>query len=96
MCLAVKLHADQLSDTGGAALAAGIRRALGRPLEYTSDAGVEAMAPRGHRCRAPAGAFYALRENAPSADRGAALQGCTMAIASDCNPGTFACNVASR
>ena len=60
--LPVKLHADQLSDTGGAALAAEFGALSADHIEYTSDAGVEAMARAGTVAVLLPGAFYALRE----------------------------------
>ena len=60
--LPVKLHADQLSDTGGAALAAEFDALSADHVEYTSDAGVEAMARAGTVAVLLPGAFYALRE----------------------------------
>ena len=53
--LPVKLHADQLSDGGGAALAAAHGALSADHLEYASDAGVQAMARAGNGCRAAAG-----------------------------------------
>ena len=69
--LPVKLHADQLSDTGGAALAAEFGALSADHLEYTSDAGVAAMARAGvgrvYCCRARS---MRLRETQAAADRG--------------------------
>ena len=58
----MKLHADQLSDPGGAALAAEFGALSADHLEYTSDAGVAAMARAGTVAVLLPGAFYALRE----------------------------------
>ena len=60
--LPVKLHAEQLSDQGGAALAARVRRAVGRPSREASDAGVAAMASAGTVAVLLPGAYYFLRE----------------------------------
>ena len=58
----VKLHADQLSDLGGAALAAKYGALSADHLEYTSEAGVQAMAKAGTVAVLLPGAFYFLRE----------------------------------
>ena len=86
--LPVKLHADQLSDGGGAALAAEFGALSADHLEYTSDAGVAALARAGTVAVLLPGAFYALRETRvpPVAELRAA--GVPIAIATDCNPGT--------
>jgi len=86
--LAVKLHADQLSDTGGAALAAEFGALSADHIEYTSDAGVEAMARAGTVAVLLPGAFYALRETRLPPIAALRSKGVPMAIASDCNPGT--------
>ena len=86
--LPVKLHADQLSDTGGAALAAEFGALSADHIEYTSDAGVEAMARAGTVAVLLPGAFYALRETRLPPIAALRAQGVPMAIASDCNPGT--------
>jgi len=86
--LPVKLHADQLSDTGGAALAAEFGALSADHLEYASEAGIAAMARAGTVAVLLPGAFYALREaRVPpvAAFRAARVP---MAIATDCNPGT--------
>ena len=86
--LAVKLHADQLSNCGGAALAAEFGALSADHLEYTDAAGVAAMAAAGTVAVLLPGAFYTLREKQPppiAALRGA---GVPMALATDCNPGT--------
>lgn len=86
--LPVKLHADQLSDCGGAALAAEFGALSADHLEWTSRAGVAALARAGTVAVLLPGAFYFLRErHAPPV---AALRraGVRMALATDCNPGT--------
>ena len=60
--LPVKLHADQLSDTDGAALAAEFGALSADHLEYANDAGIAAMARAGTVAVLLPGAFYALRE----------------------------------
>lgn len=86
--LKVKLHADQLSDLGGAALAARFSALSADHLEYASEAGVAAMARANTVAVLLPGAYYVLRETRmPPVDamRGA---GCAIAVGSDCNPGT--------
>ncbi len=86
--LPVKLHADQLSDSGGAALAAGFGALSADHLEYASADGVRSMARAGAVAVLLPGAFLTLGEKqVPPVDslRGA---GVPMAVASDCNPGT--------
>ena len=60
--LPVKLHADQLSDLGGAALAARFDALSADHLEYTNDKGIAAMAEAGTVAVLLPGAFYFLRE----------------------------------
>jgi imidazolonepropionase len=86
--LAVKLHAEQLSDLGGAALAARHHALSADHLEWISDDGVAAMAKAGTTAVLLPGAFYALRETrAPPVEKLRAA-GVAMAVATDCNPGT--------
>ncbi len=86
--LRVKLHADQLSDMGGAALAAAAGALSADHLEYTNALGVAAMARAATVAVLLPGAFYALRETQlpPLAELRA--RGVPMAVATDCNPGT--------
>jgi imidazolonepropionase len=84
----VKLHAEQLSNLSGAALAATYGALSADHLEYLDQAGVEAMAKSGTMAVLLPGAFYFLREKqAPPVD---ALRkaGVPIAIATDCNPGS--------
>ena len=60
--LPVKLHADQLSDLGGAALAARFGALSADHLEYASEQGIQAMAAAGTVAVLLPGAFYTLRE----------------------------------
>jgi imidazolonepropionase len=86
--LRVKLHADQLTDSGGAALAARFRALSADHLEYVSDAGIEALARAGTVAVVLPGAYYFLREHhAPPVARLRAA-GVPIALATDCNPGT--------
>jgi imidazolonepropionase len=86
--LPVKLHADQLSDGGGAALVADFAGLSADHVEHTSPAGVAAMARAGTVAVLLPGAFHVLRETQlpPLAEFRA--QGVPMAVATDCNPGT--------
>jgi imidazolonepropionase len=86
--LRVKLHADQLSDLGGAALAADFDALSADHLEWTNEDGVRAMAASGSVAVLLPGAFYALRETKlPPIDAFRAA-GVPIAIATDLNPGT--------
>ena len=70
--LPVKLHAEQLSDQGGAALAAEFGALSCDHLEYLSDDGVRRWRAAGTVAVLLPGAFYFLRETQAAADRGAA------------------------
>ena len=88
MNLPVKLHADQLSDGGGAALAARYHALSADHIEHSTEAGVIAMAEAGVVAVLLPGAFLMLRETKlPPVDL-LRKHGVRMAIASDCNPGT--------
>jgi len=86
--LPVKLHADQLSDLGGAALAAEYGALSADHLEYTSEAGVAAMAKAGTVAVLLPGAFYTLRETQPPPMAAFRAHRVPMALASDANPGS--------
>jgi imidazolonepropionase len=86
--LPVKLHADQLSDLSGAALAAEFNALSADHLEYTSPAGVSAMASAGTVAVLLPGAFYFLREKQLPPIEALRLAGVPIAIASDNNPGS--------
>ena len=86
--LRVKLHADQLSDLGGAALAAEFGALSADHLEYTSEAGVRAMASSGAVAVMLPAAFYTLRETRLPPIEAFRRHGVPMAVASDVNPGT--------
>lgn len=89
--LGVKLHADQLSEAGGAELAAQFEALSADHLEYASEAGIAALAGAGTVAVLLPGAFYFLREKqAPPVDL-LRKHGVPMAIATDCNPGTSPC-----
>jgi imidazolonepropionase len=86
--LPVKLHADQLSDLAGAALAAEFGGLSADHLEWSSDASVVAMAASGTVAVLLPGAFHVLRETRlPPVERLRA-HGVPMAVATDLNPGT--------
>ncbi len=86
--LPVKLHADQLSDSGGAGLAARFGALSADHLEYTSQAGITAMAKSGTVAVLLPAAFYFLRETkAPPVEALRAAR-VPMALATDCNPGS--------
>jgi imidazolonepropionase len=86
--LPVKLHADQLSDGGGAALAARHGALSADHLEHTSPAGVAALAAAGTVAVLLPGAAYVLRDEAVPPVDALRAAGVPMAVATDCNPGT--------
>ncbi|HVF62807.1 MAG TPA: imidazolonepropionase [Casimicrobiaceae bacterium] len=86
--LPVKLHAEQLSDMGGAALAAQYRALSCDHLEYVSDEGVRAMAESGTVAVLLPGAFYFLRETRLPPIQALRDAHVPIAIATDHNPGT--------
>jgi len=86
--LPVKLHAEQLSDMGGAELAAGYRALSCDHLEHLGDAGVRAMAAAGTVAVLLPGAFYFLRETRLPPVAALRAAGVPMAVASDHNPGS--------
>ncbi|TWB11294.1 imidazolonepropionase [Nitrospirillum amazonense] len=86
--LPVKLHADQLSNLSGAALAARHGALSADHLEHTDADGIAAMAAAGTVATLLPGAFYFVRETKlPPVDAFRAA-GVPMALATDCNPGT--------
>jgi imidazolonepropionase len=86
--LPVKLHADQLGDLGGAALAAGFGGLSADHIEHTSEDGVRAMAANGTVAVLLPGAFHVLRETKLPPLALLRAHGVPMAVATDCNPGT--------
>ncbi|MGN6229260.1 MAG: imidazolonepropionase [Dyella sp.] len=86
--LPVKLHAEQLSDQGGAALVARYDGLSADHLEYLDASGVDAMARAGTVAVLLPGAFYALRETRLPPIDALRAAGVPMAVATDCNPGT--------
>ena len=89
--LPVKLHAEQLSDSGGAALAASYQALSIDHLEWLSEDGARAMAAAGSVAVLLPGAFYFLREKrVPPVDL-LRRHGVPIAVSTDCNPGTSPC-----
>ncbi|MBE7417062.1 MAG: imidazolonepropionase [Ideonella sp.] len=86
--LPVKLHAEQLSDMGGAELAAGYRALSCDHLEHLSESGVRAMAAAGTVAVLLPGAFYFLRETKVPPVAALRAAGVPIAVASDHNPGS--------
>lgn len=86
--LPVKLHADQLSDGGGAALAARFGALSADHVEHTGEDGVRAMAAAGTVAVLLPGAFYTLRETVMPPVALFRRHGVAMALSTDCNPGT--------
>ncbi len=86
--LPVKLHADQLSNGGGAALAAEFGALSADHLEYTDEAGAAAMARAGTVAVLLPGAFYFLREKQAPPVEAFRARGVPIALATDSNPGS--------
>jgi imidazolonepropionase len=86
--LAVKIHAEQLSNQHGAELAAGFGALSADHIEHLDEAGIAAMRAAGTVAVLLPGAFYFTRDTTvpPIAQLRAA--GVPMALATDCNPGT--------
>ncbi len=86
--LAVKLHADQLSDSQGASLAARYDALSADHIEHSTEEGVRAMAEAGVVAVLLPGAFLMLRETKLPPIDALRRHGVAMAVATDCNPGT--------
>jgi len=86
--LAVKIHAEQLSNQHGAALAASVGALSADHLEYLDEAGAAALARAGTTAVLLPGAFYFARETQRPPIDLLRRQGVSMALATDCNPGT--------
>jgi len=86
--LPVKLHAEQLSDQGGAALVARHGGLSADHLEHLSEEGIAAMAQAGTVAVLLPGAYYYLRETVMPPIAALRAAGVPMAVATDCNPGT--------
>jgi len=89
--LPVKLHAEQLSDSGGTELAASFGALSCDHLEWLSETGAQAMARAGTVAVLLPGAFYFLRETRLPPIELLRRHGVPMAVATDCNPGTSPC-----
>jgi imidazolonepropionase len=86
--LRVRLHAEQLSNQHGAALAAQYRALSADHLEYLDEAGAKAMAAAGTVAVLLPGAFYALQEKKKPPVALLRKHKVPIAVATDCNPGT--------
>ena len=86
--LPVKLHAEQLSDMGGAALAARYGALSCDHIEHLSQAGIDAMRKAGTVAVLLPGAYYTLRDTQPPPIAALRVAGVPMAVATDHNPGT--------
>jgi imidazolonepropionase len=83
----VRLHVDQLSHSGGAELAAKVGAVAADHLDHATDQDLAALAAAGTAAVLLPGVSYAMREPAPDGRRFLDA-GLTVAIATDCNPGT--------
>jgi len=86
--LPVKLHAEQLSNQQGAAIAARHAALSADHLEHLDEAGVAAMAAAGTVAVLLPGAFYFMRETKRPPIAALRDAGVPIALATDCNPGT--------
>ena len=86
--LPVKLHAEQLSNLGGAKLAASYGAMSADHIEYLDEDGVAAMAEAGTVAVILPGAFYTLRETQVPPIELLRQHNVPMALATDCNPGS--------
>ena len=86
--LPLKLHAEQRSNQGGAALLAEYGGLSADHLEYLDGAGVDAMAAGGAVAVLLPGAFYTLRETQAPPVAALRAAGVPMAVATDANPGS--------
>lgn len=86
--LGIRVHADQLTDAGGAALAGRWDAASADHLERTSSEGVAALAEGGCVAVLLPGAYLTLRDDQPPPVELFRQRGVPMAVASDLNPGS--------
>ncbi len=86
--LPIKLHAEQLSNQNGAALAARYGALSADHLEHLDEAGVQAMAKAGTTAVLLPGAYYFMRETQLPPLARLREAGVPLALATDCNPGT--------
>ena len=89
--LAAHVHAGQLSDMGGAELAAAHHALSADHLECLSAAGAAALAASGTVAVLLPGAYFVLRQTTPPPVAMLRQAGTAMAVATDCNPGTSPC-----
>jgi imidazolonepropionase len=89
--LRVKLHAEQLSDSGGAQLAARFNALSCDHLEWLNEEGARAMADAGSVAVLLPGAFYFLRETRVPPVELLRKHGVPIAVSTDCNPGSSPC-----
>lgn len=90
--LPVKLHAEQLSHSGGTALAARYGALSVDHVEYASEADAKLLAASGSVAVLLPGAFYAIRETQLPPVAAFRAHGVPMALATDCNPGSSPLN----
>lgn len=88
LSLPIKLHAEQLSNLGGAKLAAEFKALSADHLEYATDEDAAAMASAGTFAVILPGAFYTLRETQLPPIGVFRKHGVPMALSTDCNPGS--------
>lgn len=86
--LPMKLHAEQLSNLGGTALAASYGALSADHIEYLDDPGVQAMAAAGMTAVLLPGAFYTLRETQVPPVEALRRHAVPMAVSTDANPGS--------
>jgi imidazolonepropionase len=86
--LAIKLHAEQLSNLHGAALAARYGALSADHLEHLDADGIAALRDAGTVATVLPGAFYFMRETVKPPIEALRAEGVPMALATDCNPGT--------
>jgi imidazolonepropionase len=89
--LPAHLHAGQLSDMGGAELAAEFGALSADHLEFVSERGIEALAAAGTVAVLLPGAYYTLRQTGPPPVAKLRAAGVPMAVSTDANPGTSPC-----
>lgn len=90
--LPVKLHAEQLSNLGGAKMAASYGALSVDHIEYLDESGVQALATAKTVAVILPGAFYTLRESQKPPIDALRKHGVAMAVATDCNPGSSPCS----